>query len=151
MIILIIILFLIFTPKSFAKYIETVFMKGKTEIAKPIFIVQGTEISKINSINNVGYYDFIVKNYNNNEISEVGFKYTIEVVAKEDKSIKFELYKENDKIEIENLKTKKINIDADKKIEHKYKLKVIYDKTLNDIGKDILQEVQIKVHSEQEK
>lgn len=120
-------------------------------MAKPIFIVQGTEISKINSINNIGYYDFVVKNSDENGISEVGFNYIIEIIAKEDKSIKFELYKEDKNVELNNLKTEEIYIGADEKIEHKYKLKVTYDKKNNDIGKDILQEIQIKVHSEQEK
>ena len=120
-------------------------------MAKPIFIVQGTEISKINSINNIGYYDFVVKNSDENGISEVGFNYIIEIIAKEDKSIKFELYKEDKNVELNNLKTEEIYIGADEKIEHKYKLKVTYDKKNNDIGKDILQEIQIKVPREEEK
>lgn len=138
-------------PKVYAKYIDTIILKNNTQIAKPVFIVEGTEISKINSINNIGYYEFYVKNYDENNISEIGFYYIIEVVSQLDESIKFELYKGDEKIELKDLKTNEIYIGANEKIEQKYKLKIIYDKSLNPIGKDILQEVQIKVHSEQEK
>lgn len=138
-------------PKVYAKYIQYVEVKSSTEIAKPVFIVEGTEQSKINSINNIGYYEFYVRNYNETEISDIGFNYIIEVVSKQDKSITFELYKGDENIVLENLKTEKMYIGANEKIEQKYKLKVIYNKDLNEIGKDILQEVQIKVHSEQEK
>ena len=138
-------------PKVYAKYIQYVEVKSSTEIAKPVFIVEGTEQSKINSINNIGYYEFYVRNYNETEISDIGFNYIIEVISKQDKSITFELYKGDENIVLENLKTEKMYIGANEKIEQKYKLKVTYNKDLNEIGKDILQEVQIKVHSEQEK
>lgn len=137
-------------PKVYAKYIDTIILKNNTQIAKPVFIVEGTEISKINSINNIGYYEFYVKNYDENNISEIGFYYIIEVVSQLDESIKFELYKGDEKIELKDLKTNEIYIGANEKIEQKYKLKIIYNRSLNPIGKDILQEVQIKVHSEQE-
>ena len=141
---------LLFVPKVYAKYMDAIILKSNTQIAKPIFIVEGTEISKINSINNVGYYEFYVKNYDENNISEIGFNYVIEVVTELNESIKFELYKGDEQIELKDLKTNEIYIGANEKIEQKYKLKIIYDKNLNSIGKDILQEVQIKVHSEQE-
>ena len=141
---------MLFVPKIYAKYIDTIILKSETQIAKPIFIVEGTEISKINSINNVGYYDFYVKNYDENNISEIGFYYVIEVVTELNECIKFELYKGDEQIELKDLKTNEMYIGANEKIEEKYRLKIIYDKNLNSIGKDILQEVQIKVHSEQE-
>ena len=77
-------------------------MKSNTQIAKPIFIVEGTEISKINSINNVGYYEFYVKNYDENNISEIGFNYVIEIVTELNESIKFELYKGDEQIELKD-------------------------------------------------
>lgn len=148
--IIVLIIILLFVPKVYAKYMDAIILKSNTQIAKPIFIVEGTEISKINSINNVGYYEFYVKNYDENNISEIGFNYVIEVVTELNESIKFELYKGDEQIELKDLKTNEIYIGANEKIEQKYKLKIIYDKNLNSIGKDILQEVQIKVHSEQE-
>lgn len=148
--IIVLIIILLFVPKVYAKYMDAIILKSNTQIAKPIFIVEGTEISKINSINNVGYYEFYVRNYDENNISEIGFNYVIEVVTELNESIKFELYKGDEQIELKDLKTNEIYIGANEKIEQKYKLKIIYDKNLNSIGKDILQEVQIKVHSEQE-
>lgn len=52
---------------------------------------------------------------------------------------------------LENLKTIQLPIKANEKTEHKYKLKVIYDKAKETTKKDILEDVYIKVHSEQEK
>lgn len=119
------------------------------EIATPIFIVEGTEKSKISAINNIGYYEFVIKNYNETQVSEIGFLYTIEIISNTDESVKFELYKDNEQVELENLKTGNLTINGNEKVEQKYKLRVTYDKNLGTQGKDILEEVQIKVHSEQ--
>lgn len=139
----------LFTPVAFAKYKTSSQFNQRIEVAKPIFIVQGTEKSKISAINNIGYYEFTVKNYNETNISETGFIYTIEIISNTDESIKFELYNGDKQIELENLKTKELYIVANEKVEQKYKLKVTYDSSLGEKGKDILEEVQIKVHSEQ--
>lgn len=140
---------LLLTPIVFAKYQSLDILNNKTEIAKPIFEVQGTESSKISAIQNKGYYDFTIKNFNDTGISEIGFLYTIEIIADVDESIQFELYKEDEKIELQDLKTKPLSIQANQEIEQNYKLIVTYDSSLGEKGKDILQEVQIKVHSEQ--
>ena len=76
-------------PKTLAKYTTTEKIDNKLEIAQPIFQVKGTEIAKINSINNIGYYDFIVKNYDKEKIGEVDFLYKIEVISDIDDSVKF--------------------------------------------------------------
>lgn len=47
------------------------------------------------------------------------------------------------------MKTGILTISGNEKIEQNYKLKVIYDKNLGTKGQDILEEVQVKVHSEQ--
>lgn len=151
MLLILIMTIILTTPIVLAKYNTLEILKGSTEIAKPIFEVHGTESSKISAINNIGYYDFSIKNFNETGVSEISFLYTIEIVANIDDSIKFELYNENQKIELQNLKTEQLSIEANKNIEQKYKLKIIYDKSLGEKGKDILQEVQIKVHSEQVK
>ena len=151
MLLILIMTIILTTPIVLAKYNTLEILKGSTEIAKPIFEVHGTESSKISAINNIGYYDFSIKNFNETGVREISFLYTIEIVANIDDSIKFELYNENQKIELQNLKTEQLSIEANKNIEQKYKLKIIYDKSLGEKGKDILQEVQIKVHSEQVK
>ena len=38
---------------------------------------------------------------------------------------------------------------SNEKLEKNFKLKVVYDKNKGEIGKDILEDIQIKVHSEQ--
>lgn len=120
-------------------------------MATPIFIVEGKETTKISEINNIGYYEFSIKNFNETNISETGFVYTIEILSNTDESIQFELYNEEIQVPLENLKTQELAIMANEKVEQKYKLKVTYDSTKGVSGKDILEEVQIKVHSEQEK
>lgn len=141
---------LLSTHIVYAKYITVDKISGTAGIATPIFIVEGKETTKINEINNIGYYEFSIKNFDENKISETGFSYIIEIISKTDESIKFELYKDESKIALDNLKTKNLSICGNEMEEHKYKLKVIYDKTKGNSGKDILEEVQIKVHSEQE-
>lgn len=150
-IILTAIIILLSTHMVYAKYITTDKLNYTLSVAKPIFIVKGEEVTKISEINNIGYYEFSVKNFNESNISETGFLYTIEIVSDTDESIQFELYNEEIEIPLENLKTEKLSIIGNEKIEQKYKLKVIHDRAKGESGKDILEEVQIKVHSEQVK
>lgn len=140
---------LLSTHIVYAKYITIDKISREFEVATPIFIVEGKEATKISEINNIGYYEFIIKNYNETNISETSFLYTIEILSNTDESIQFELYNEDKKIPLENLKTEQLSIIGNEKVEEKYKLKVIYDKTKAIMGKDILEEVQVKVHSEQ--
>lgn len=149
--ILAIIIISLFIQKTYAKYITSEKINMSLEVARPIFIVEGKDATKISEINNIGYYEFSIKNFNETNISEIGFLYSIEVLSNTDESIQFELYNEETLIPLDNLKTEQLSIDGNKKIEQKYKLKVIYDSSKGDDGKDILEEVQIKVHSEQEK
>ena len=135
----------------YAKYITIDKISGAFTVATPIFIVEGKEITKISEINNIGYYEFVIKNFNETNISKTSFWYTIEILSNTDESIQFELYNEDKQISLKNLKTEQLSIMGNEKVEEKYKLKVIYDKTKATIGKVILEEVQIKVHSEQAK
>lgn len=146
-----ILLTVILMPKTLAKYETAEKFDNKLEIAQPVFQVKGTELVKINSINDVGYYDFTVKNYNEEKTGEVDFLYTIEIVSNVDDSIKFELYKNGQLVNLNNRKTETMSIKGNQKTEEKYRLKVIYDKTRGTNGKDILEDVQIKIHSEQGK
>ena len=150
-ILLTVMILLLSTHIVYAKYIAIDKITSSLEIATPIFIVEGQETTKINEINNIGYYEFSIKNFNETNISKTGFLYTIEILSNTDESIQFELYNEEKQISLENLKTQKLSIGGNEKIEQKYKLKVIYDSTKGNNGIDILEEVQVKVHSEQEK
>lgn len=148
-ILLMIIAMILLLQISTAKYRMTNNFSKSMEIATPIFTVEGEDTSKINAINNIGYYEFTIKNFNETKVSETGFLYTIEIISDTDESVKFELFNEEEQIQLENLKTQKLAISGNEKIEQKYKLKVTYDNTLGTKGKDILEEVQVKVHSEQ--
>lgn len=128
-IILTIIIIILSTHIVYAKYITVDKISSSLRIAKPIFIVEGGEATKT---------------------SETGFLYTIEIFLNTDETIQFELYNEDIQIPLENLKTEKLSISGNEKIEQKYKLKVMYDSSKGNSGQDILEEVQVKVHSEQE-
>lgn len=141
----------ILVPMTISKFKSQEELKGKMDIAEPIFVVEGNEKANISAINNIGYYEFSVKNFKDNKISETGFKYVIEVVSKTDDAIKFELYKEDEPLKLDGQKTEEIMIAGNEKIEQKYKLKVTYDSNKGTKGKDILEEVQLKIHSEQMK
>ena len=147
--ILSIILIIFFSGYCLAKYELTQKLFFSSEVAIPILEVEGTEKSKINAINTVGYYDFVVKNYNENNTSDVSQNYSIEVISDADETIEFELFREDEKINLVNNKTDKIFIEGMAKKEDYYRLKIAYDKQKNDSQEDIIEDVQIKVHSEQ--
>lgn len=149
-IILTILVILLSTHIVYAKYMTADKKSTKLDVATPIFIVEGGETTKISEINNIGYYEFLIKNFNETKVSEIGFLYTIEIISNTDETIQFELYNEETQIPLKDLKTEELSISGNEKIEQKYKLKVIYDSSKGNGGKDILEEVQVKVHSEQE-
>lgn len=148
MIIITLSLIILFVPITYAKYISVEKINSKTEISKPIFSFVGNEVIEISKTNNIGYYEFSIKNFNETEVSETGFLYTIEIVCDSEEAIEFELYNEENEIELNNLKTAQISINGNEKIEQKYKLKVTYDITKG-TKEDILGDVQVRVLSEQ--
>jgi len=142
---------LLFVNIAYAKYITIEKASSSTDIAVPIFIVEGNEKIIISDTNNIGYYEFFIKNFNDTNISETNFLYTIEIISNLDDKIQFELYNEDTQIPLENMKTAQIQINGNEKIEQKYKLKIIYNNNQNRSEEEILDEVQIRVCSEQEK
>lgn len=148
-IMLIIIFITFFSGVSMGKAIYNTNINSRTQIAKPILEVEkGSEIV-ITEDNKKGEYKFTVKNYNNEEVSQVDLKYYIEILENNiPDSIKYKLYKDDEEIEIKENKTNEIKLNKDIKEEQTYTLKVEYNSNNNDIG-DILQDIQIKVHSEQ--
>lgn len=149
---LLIIIMVFFSGISFGKAIHNTLLKNHVEIAKPILEVEKNSEIMITETNRKGEYEFKVKNYNDiEEISQVDLKYYIEILEENlDKSIQFELYRENEKIELQNNKTTEIKLNKDTKEEHTYTLKIEYNSDKNTVG-DILKDIQIKVHSEQVK
>ena len=148
---IILILILAFSGLCIAKYKVTSKIIGGNKVAVPVLIVEGTEEQKISALNNTGTYSFIVKNYNNEQVSDVAQKYSIEIITNSDDAIQFKLYRENEEIELENKKTEPIYIGNTNEEEHEYELKISYDRTKNISKTDILEDVQLKIHSEQER
>lgn len=112
--------------------------------------MQGTEATKISEINNVGYYDFVVKNYNEKNISDVSQNYTIEIISNTNEAVEYELYNNEEKLELTDNKTNDIFIEGSEEKEHHYRLKITYDENKRNSEESILEDVQVKVHSEQE-
>ena len=141
-----------FSGVSIGKAIYNTNIKNNTQIAKPILEVdKGSEII-ITEDNRKGEYTFIVKNYNDvDQISQVDLTYYIEILENDlVPSIQYELYKDNQKIELKENRTEEMKFHRDLKEKQKYTLKVTYDESKNTI-EDIMQDIQIKVHSEQVK
>lgn len=119
-------------------------------IAEPIVVVENSDPLEINGKNQEEYYNFKVKNYRKTgEITQIAMQYWIEIITQTEEAISFKLYKNGEEIPLENNKTENIRLDKGKTQEDCYQLKITYDKTKNKEAKDIRQEVQLKVHSEQ--
>ena len=149
-IVTIIVILLFFTGYSIGKGMTNVKVNTTTQIAKPIIIVENNPTIDITTIKNTGYYDFKVKNYNEeNQVNQIELKYWIEIISKYDETISFKIYKNNQEIPLLNNKTQEIQLTKNQKEEQNYRLEIIYDKTKSTSTEEIIQDVQIKVHSEQ--
>ena len=122
---------LFFTGYSLGKGISDTIITTKAKIAEPILVVDSNEQVSITGTQNKGYYNFKVKNY--------------------DETIIYNIYKDNEKIPMTNNKTGNLIMTKDEKQEHNYKLEIVYDKTKSTSLSDIVENIQIKVHSEQKK
>ncbi|MFR5508478.1 MAG: hypothetical protein ACLTKT_04655 [Clostridia bacterium] len=146
----IILIIFLFSKNSLGKQMSNTKINTNSEIVKPILIVENNPAIDITNKNNKGYYDFKIKNYNElGEINEIELRYNIEILNEENKAIKFKLYKGEEELLLEKNKTKDMIIKKNEKQEENYKLEITYDKNLVSSLEDIIQNVQIKVHSEQ--
>lgn len=137
---------------SMAKCIDEYIIKGRMKIAEPILEIENNPIINITESQNYGEYIFKIRNYNNKEkITETDLKYYIEISPKLDNSINLELYQNEDEIKLTDNKTEYIKISKDQKEEREYKIKITYDKNNTVEVGDILEQIQVKVHTEQEK
>ena len=138
-----------FTSYSIGKQITEVVISMNGQIAKPILIVDYQPEIEITESKKEGEYYFKVRNYEVEEISQVDMQYYIEIIGEIDSAIFCTLYKEEQEIELKNNKTQEQIIKRNQKQEDSYFLKVQYDNTKTVSVTDIMQELQIKVHSEQ--
>ena len=135
-----------------AKTIEEVIIKSSTQIAEPILVIENNPSLDITAANNYGIYTFKIKNYNEqNKITDTDLKYYIEILSNLDESINIELYENDNKIVLDNNRTGYMEISKDKKQEKEYKIKITYDKNKTDSISDIMEKIQVKVHTEQVK
>ena len=147
-----IVLTLFFTGYSIGKGLADTTIKTKAEVAEPILIVENGEHIDITGVETKGEYDFKVKNYDDKgKFTQVDLEYTVEIISNTDESIVFKLYKNDEEITLQNNKTQKMMLSRQGKQEDKYKIEILYDKTKVDSISDIIEDVQIKVHSKQVK
>ena len=150
--IIFLVLLLLFGGYSMAKSVEDFMLKGKAEIAEPILVVDNNPAIDVTASKNVGRYSFKVKNFNEKgKITESDLKYNIEILSNVDDSIIIELYNNGNKINLNNNKTEYFTISKDKKVEREYTIKITYDKNKSTSIKDIMEKIQVKVHTEQVK
>ena len=150
--VIIMVLILFFTGYSFGKGFSDTTVNTNAEIATPILIVDNNPSVDITAINSNGYYDFKIKNYDETgKINQVNLKYNIEIISNIDPTISFKLLKDDKEIEMTNLKTNDIMLEKGEMQDNNYKLHITYDKSKSNSIEDIIQNVQIKVHSEQVK
>ena len=149
---LILILFL--TGYSIGRSYSKINVNGNTEIAEPILEVINDGRIDVNNISNYCEYEFIVKNYDEyGNITDIDLEYYIEMqnVIKEE-AISIKVLKNGEEINFnENNRTDNFYLTKDEKQEDNYKIEIKYDKDKNINMEDIIETVQIKVHSEQKR
>ncbi len=146
----IMVLILFFSGYSMGKEYSSIKLDTNAKIAEPILIVENSPTLQIDGKKQNEYYDFKIKNYKENgPITEIDLQYNIEIIAPKEEAIFYRLYKDNQEVMLKENKTGNMKLNKENLQEDCYQLEIIYDKTKAKTQKDILQEVQIKVHSEQ--
>ena len=152
LIIIFMVILLFLCSISLAKNIEGVIINSGTQVAEPILIIENNPSIDITATKNHGLYSFKVKNYDNqNKISDVDMKYYIQILSNTDESIEFKLYQDNKQINLKDNKTDYIKMSKEEMISREYKIEITYDKNKNISVNDIIQKIQVKIHSEQGK
>lgn len=141
---------LFFSGRSIGKALTNTQINVKGEIAEPIVIVENNPKISLTATENEGTYNFFVKNYNDYEkITQVDMKYNIEILSKLDDAISIKIFKNNSEIQMNNNKSEEFLLSKDNKQKDEYKVEIKYDKTKSISMEEIIQDLQIKVHSEQ--
>ena len=144
------VLILFFSGYSMGKEYSHTKIQTTAKIAEPIMVVESSPKINMDGEKEKEAYCFKVKNYKeNNAITQVYLQYYIEILSETEESISFKLYKNQEEIKLEKNKTTAMKLGKEKVQEDCYQLEILYDKEKNTTDKNILQEIQIKVHSEQ--
>lgn len=147
---LILFLLCILTNSTYSKFFGKILGESKTEIAEPVFVLENTDKKIVDNSNQEVDYYFKVKNYNSSSINEVNLKYMLEITPIQDKLITLTLYKDNQKVTLNEQKTSYIEIGHTTKQEHQYRLNVKYNKNNQENSYDINSNVCIKANAIQE-
>lgn len=141
------ILFGILVGISFSKYQNKMIGQAFVNIAKPVLEVRKEQSLLLTALAPKASYVFEVRNYKEDELNQIEMEYYIEIVSNTDESINFELYREDKKIPLSNNKTEKIMLTKDEKQIHSYRLEITYDNSKGETGKNISENVEVKIHS----
>ena len=145
------VILLLLSGYTFAKSIEGTIINSNALLAEPILVVENNPSVDITATKNTGTYIFKVKTYKEQKKSDVDLKFFIQVISDVDKSIELKLYENGKQIDFNNNKTNYIKISKDNKKENEYRLEITYNKDKLVSVSDIIQQIQIKIHTEQEK
>lgn len=146
------VIILFFSGYSIGKGIFETDIRSTAEIAEPILVVDNNPAINMTTSNNVGSYEFKVKNYDDTQkITQTDLKYNIELISNINDEVETKLYKNGKEIPMENNKTQDLYFYKNMKEEHNYKLEIMYDKEKSNPIEETIQNIQIKVHSEQMK
>ena len=141
------VLTIILSTISLGKYFNKTKINVNSGVAIPIIKLEGEQKLIINNNQENKVYNLAVKNYDENEqITQVELEYYIEIISKKNDDINFKIYKEEKELNINNNKTEKFLLTKENKQQDNYKIEILLKKK---ISEDILQNVEIKVYSEQ--
>lgn len=141
------VLTIILSTISLGKYFNKTKINVNSGVAIPIIKLEGEQKLIINNNQENKVYNLAVKNYDENEqITQVELEYYIEIISKKNEGINFKIYKEEKELNINNNKTEKFLLTKENKQQDNYKIEILLNKK---ISEDILQNVEIKVYSEQ--
>ncbi len=141
------VLTIILSTISLGKYFNRTKINVNSGVAIPIIKLEGEQKLIINNNQENKVYNLAVKNYDKNEqITQVELEYYIEIISKKNDDINFKIYKEEKELNINNNKTEKFLLTKENKQRDNYKIEILLNKK---ISEDILQNVEIKVYSEQ--
>lgn len=141
------ILFGVLVGITFSKYQSKIIGQAFANIAKPVLEVRREQSLLLTALAPKASYVFEVRNYKEEELNQVEMEYYVEIISNTDEAINFALYRGEENIPLKNNKTEKIKLTKDEKQTHSYRLDITYDKTKGTIGKDISENVEIKIHS----
>lgn len=147
LLLLLVILFGILVGASLAKYQSKIEGEAFAKIAKPVLEVRREQSLLLTALAPKASYVFEVRNYKEDELNQVEMEYYIEIISKTDEAINFSLYQGEKQIELKENKTEKIKLTKEEKQTHSYRLEITYDKAKGEVGKDINENVEIKIHS----